>query len=108
MKQIASKTKTMMVTVHPQSTLLTLDGTVLKQSADLVILLVTFDAKITFEKQLRSLSSFSILLFSPFLPSICWLYEVGVFGLTECSYSFPTCTADSMLIIIIIIRRDSQ
>ena len=35
----------------------TLDGTVLKESADLVILGVTFDAKMTFEKHLRSGSS---------------------------------------------------
>ena len=52
----ASKTKTMIVsrsrTVHPRLTPLTLDGTPLKESADLVILGVTFDAKITFEKQL--------------------------------------------------------
>ena len=56
-------TKTMIVsrsrTVHPQLTPLTLDGTVLKKSADLVILGVTFDAKIIFkiEKHLRSVSS---------------------------------------------------
>ena len=46
MKLNASKTKTMIVsrsrTIHPQSTALTLDGTVLKESADLV---VTFDTK---------------------------------------------------------------
>ena len=46
-----SKTKTMIVsrwpTIHPQSTSLTLDGTVLKESADLVILWVMFDAKMT-------------------------------------------------------------
>ena len=61
MKLNASKTKTMIVsgscTVHPQLTPLTLDGTVLKESADLVILGVTFDAKMTFEKHLRSVSS---------------------------------------------------
>ena len=53
MKLNASKTKTMIVsrsrTVHPQLTPLTLDGTVLKQSADLVIFGVTFDGKMTFE-----------------------------------------------------------
>ena len=38
---------------------MTLDGTVLKESADLVILGVTFDAKMTFEKHLRSVSSAS-------------------------------------------------
>ena len=36
---------------------LTLDGTVLKASADLVILRVTFDAKMTFEKHHDSVSS---------------------------------------------------
>ena len=58
MKLNASTTKTMIVsrscTVHPQLTPLTLDETVLKESADLVILVVTFDAKMTFEKHLRS------------------------------------------------------
>ena len=57
----ASKTKTMIVsrshTVHPQLAPLTLDGTVLKESADLVMLGTTFDAKMTFEMQLRSVSS---------------------------------------------------
>ena len=36
---------------------MTLDGTVLKESADLVIFGITFDDKITFEKHLRSVSS---------------------------------------------------
>ena len=57
MKLNVSKTKTMKVsmsrTVHPQLTPLILDGTVLKESADLVIFGVTFDAKMTFEKHLR-------------------------------------------------------
>ena len=61
MKLNASKTKTMIVsrarTVHPPLTPLTLDGTVLKEYADLVILGVTFDAKMTFEKHFRSVSS---------------------------------------------------
>ena len=52
MKLNASKTKTMIVsrsrTVHPQLTPLTLDGTVLKESADLVILKVAFDVKIKY------------------------------------------------------------
>ena len=63
MKLNASKTKTMIVssssTVHPQLTPLTRDGTVLKESADHFILGVTFDAKMTFEKHLRSVSSAS-------------------------------------------------
>ena len=60
MKLNASKTKTMIVsrssTGHPQLTPVTLDGTVLKESADFVILGVMFDAKMTFEKHLRSVS----------------------------------------------------
>ena len=48
----ASKTKTMIVsrspTMHPQSPPLTIGGTVLNVSDDLVILGVTFDSKITF------------------------------------------------------------
>ena len=54
MKLNASKTKTMIVsrsrTMHPQSPRLTIGGTVLKESDDLVILGVTFDLKMTFEK----------------------------------------------------------
>ena len=42
--------------MHPQSPPLTIDGTVLKKSDDLVILGVTFDFKMTFEKHLRSVS----------------------------------------------------
>ena len=61
MKLNASKTKTMIIsmscTVHPLLTPLTLDGTVLKESAYLVILRVTFDAKMTFERPHRSVSS---------------------------------------------------
>ena len=61
MKLNARKTKTMIIsrsrTVHPQLTQLALDGTVLKESAGLVIFGVTFNAKMTFEKHLRSVSS---------------------------------------------------
>ena len=61
MKLNASKTKTMIVsrlcTVYPRLTPLTLDGAVLNESGDLVILGVTFGAKMTFEKHLRSVSS---------------------------------------------------
>ena len=57
MKLNASKTKTMIVsryrTIHPQSPPLNIGGTVLKESADLVILGVTFDSKMTFEMHLR-------------------------------------------------------
>ena len=42
--------------MHPQSPPLTIGRTVLKGSDDLVILGVTFDSKMTFEKHLRSVS----------------------------------------------------
>ena len=60
MKLNASKTKTMIVsrsrTMHPQSPPLAIGGTVPNKSDDLVILWVTFDLKMTFEKHLRSVS----------------------------------------------------
>ena len=43
-------------TKHLQSPALTIGGTVLKESDDLVILGVTFDSKKTFDKHLRSVS----------------------------------------------------
>ena len=43
-------------TMHPLSPPLTIGGTVPKESDDLVILGVTFDSKMTFEKQLRLVS----------------------------------------------------
>ena len=56
----ASKTKTMIVsrsrTMHPQSPPLSIGGAVLKESDDLVILGVTYDSKMTFEKHLRSVT----------------------------------------------------
>ena len=60
MKLNARKTKTMIVSrsrsMHPQSPPLTIGGIVLKESDDLVILGVTFDSKLTFEKHLRLVS----------------------------------------------------
>ena len=60
MKLNASKTKTMIVsrshTMHPQPPPLTIGRTLLTESDDLVILGVTFDSKLTFEKHLRSVS----------------------------------------------------
>ena len=60
MKLNANKTKTMIVsrsrTMHLQSPPLTIGGTVLKESDYLVILGVTFDSEMTFEKHLHSVS----------------------------------------------------
>ena len=56
----ASKTKTMIVTrsptMYPQSPPLIIGETVLKKSDDLVILKVTFDSMMTFEKHLLLVS----------------------------------------------------
>ena len=60
MKLNSRKSKTMIVsrscTMHPQSPALTIGGTVLKESDNLVILGVTFDSRMTFHKHLRSVS----------------------------------------------------
>ena len=60
MKLNANKTKTMIVTrsriMHPLSPALTIGGTVLKESDDLVMLGVTFVSEMTFEKNIRSVS----------------------------------------------------
>ena len=60
MKLNASKTQTMIVSrsrrMHPQSPPLSIGGTVLKESDDIVILGVTFDSKMTFDMHLRSVS----------------------------------------------------
>ena len=60
MKLNASKTKTMIVsrsrTMHPHSPPLTIGGTFLKESDDLVILGVTFDSNVTFEKHFLMVS----------------------------------------------------
>ena len=49
---IVSRSRTM----HHQSPPLSIGGTVLKESDDLVILGATFDSKLTFEKHLRMVS----------------------------------------------------
>ena len=59
-ESVLTWTKTMIVsssrTMHPLSPTLTIGGTGLKESDDLVILGVTFDSNMTFEKHLRSVS----------------------------------------------------
>ena len=60
MKLSASKTKSMIIskshTMHPQSPTLTIGGTVLMESDDIVILEVTIEFKMTFEKHPCSVS----------------------------------------------------
>ena len=66
MKLNASKTKTVIVSrsraTHLQSPPLTIGGTVVKESDDLVILGVTFDSKLTFEKHLKDLVSLRVCM----------------------------------------------
>ena len=60
LKLNASETKAIIVsrsrTMHPQSSPLTIGGTVLMESDDLVILGGTFDSEMTFEKHLHLVS----------------------------------------------------
>ena len=90
----ASKTKTMIVswsrTMHPQSPPLTIGGTVLKESDDLVILGVTFDSKMTFEKHLRSVSGAASqrlgILWSPGMCSVIVHFLLDAFGVLSCQF----------------------
>ena len=61
----ASKTRTVMVsrscTMHSQSTPLAVDGTVFRESADHCNIVVMLDAKMTFEKHLRSIPELQLI-----------------------------------------------
>ena len=76
MKLNASKTQTMIVsrsrTMHPQSPPSTIGRTALEESDGLVILGVTFDSKMTFEKHLRLLEQ---LLRFGILSKSCHLFR---------------------------------
>ena len=79
MKLNASETKTMIVsksrTMHsPQSPPLTIGWTVLKEPDNLVILGVTFDSKMTFEKHPRSVSRAASQILGILRKS--WLYSM--------------------------------
>ena len=63
--------------MHSQSPALTIGGTVLKESDDLVILGVTFDSKMTFEKHLRSVSRAA----SQWLGIV---EKIGKYSMTDC------------------------
>ena len=71
-----------------QSTTLTLDGTVVKES-DLVVLSRTFDAKMIFEKQLRWFMSCTseIWCYYKVLASISWSIALSTISLELC----PAC-----------------
>ena len=87
MKLNASKTKTMIVsrssTMHRQSPALTIGSTLLKESDDLVVLGVTFNSKMTFEKHLRSVSRAASQRLGIFRNS--WQVLTG--GVFECDHA---------------------
>ena len=85
-----SKTKTMIVSrsriMHPQSNALTIGGTVLKESDDLVILGVTFYSKMTFEKHLCSVSRAASQRLGILRESKQAFHDRSLFG--RCQYLF--------------------
>ena len=94
MKLNASKTKTMIacwsLTMRLQSLPLTIDGTVLKESDDLVILGVTYDSKMTVEEHLPLVSRASsqtlgILRKSWRVSMICHFMR-DAFGVLSCPF----------------------
>ena len=84
MKSNASKTKTAIVsrsrTMDPQSPAFTIGGIVLSESDDLVILGVTFDSKMTFEKHLCSVSRAASQRLSNLRKSWHVFYDRLIFG----------------------------
>ena len=76
--------------MHPQSPPLTIGGTVLKESDDLIILGVIFDSKMTFEKHLRSVSrAASKRLGILRSPGDCFMIELflgDAFGVLSCQF----------------------
>ena len=93
MKLNASKNKTMIVsrsrTMHPQSSSLTIGGTVLMKSGDLVILGVTFDSKMTFEKHLRSASRATLERLSILTKSWRVFYYRSLLGICFLGFVLP-------------------
>ena len=94
MKLNASKTKTKIVsrsrTIRPQSPALTIDGTVFKESDDLVVLGVTFDFKMTFEKHLysvsRAVSQRLRILRNSWKYSMIDCFLAGAFAVLSCQF----------------------
>ena len=89
----ASKTKAMIAlrsrTMHPQVPPLTIGGTVLKESDDLVITGVTFDSKITFEKHFRSVSTAASQRFGILRKSSLVFHDRSLLGSCFRSFVLP-------------------
>ena len=69
--------------------LLTIGRTVLKESNDLVVLRVTFDSKMTFEKHLRSVSRAALQRLGILRKSECFMIDrfLGdAFGVLSCQF----------------------
>ena len=75
--------------MHPQSPILTIGGTVLNESDDFVILGVTFDSKMAFEKHQRSVSraaSQKLWILSPGECSMIDPFLGDAFGILSCQF----------------------
>ena len=86
--------------MHPQSPALTIGGTVPKESDDLVILGVTFDSKMTFEKYLRSASRAASQRLGIMRKSWQVFHDRLLLGRCFRGFSLPVleyCSADSRL-----------
>ena len=75
--------------MHPQSPPLTIGGTVLKESDDLVILGVTFDTKMTFEKHLCSVSRAASQKFDILRKSWQVFHDRSLLGRCFCGFVLP-------------------
>ena len=75
--------------MHPQSPPLTIDKTVLNESDDLVILGVTFDSKLTFEKHLRSVSRAASQRLGIWRKSWQEFYDRSLLGRCFCGFVLP-------------------
>ena len=72
--------------MHPQPPPLTIGETVLKESDDLVILGVTFDSNMTFEKHLRSVSRAASQRLGIFRTSWRVFHDRDAFGVLSCQF----------------------
>ena len=83
--------------MHPQSPPLTIGGTVLTESDDLVILGVTFDSKMNFEKHLRSVSSSASQRLCILTKSWRVFHDRSLLGVLSCQFWSPVLQSGARL-----------
>ena len=86
--------------MHPQSPVLTIGGTALEKSDDLVILGVTFDSKMTFEEHLRSVSRAD----SQGIVSVIDRFLGDALGVLSCPFSSTVLQCGDQLLIHTLIK----